>query len=501
LTSRQHGPKAVDKGIAMVGIPSQTGTWIATCVGAWLMAGAPAPQPYRATPETPVGFRGNGTGRFPEATPPTEWSRSKNVLWKTPMPNWSHSDPVVVGEYVFTTAEPTTLVCVRRTDGKVLWQKTHDLEDTLPADRRAQAKKDLLTAERIRKIKLDPLRRKRQAITRQLQTMKEDPFLRSQKAALQRSIDALEKKLASLETYRPPRVTAAIGHAKCTPVTDGQRLLVLFGNGVAAGYDLAGPRRWIRIVRRPAMPLGHSMSPVLAGPALVMSIDKELLAVDAATGKELWSRPTLGPSGGLAAGRVGDTWVVATAEGSVVRATDGKFLDRTRNPARAPRSAPVIHKGVLYLLGARNRVTIDRLASEADGGVRLENLAAGRAFQGVYYTSPLVHDGCVFLWDKQGILSIVDAETGRSVRSKRMGLSGMAHSSPALGGKYLFLGMDDGTMAVVLTSVTRGENGRVSVELSQVAKNRLEPMRSSPVFAGKHIYVRTLKSLYCLAGS
>lgn len=414
------------------------------------------------------------------------------------MPDWSHSQPVVTGQYVFVTAEPTTLLCLSRTDGKILWQKTHDLEDTLPPNRQAQVKKDLAAAARIRKAKLDPLKQRLQQVTRTLQGMPEDPFLRSQKASLKRNIESLEKQLAALEEYRPPRVDPAIGHSNCTPVTDGQGLFALFGNGVGAVYDLTGSRRWIRVIRRAKMPLGYSMSPVLAGRALVMAIDKEVLAVDAATGEDLWTRPTSGPSGGLAAARIGEAHVVVTAEGSLVRVSDGKFLDRVRQPAETASSAPVIRDGVLYILGARQQLMIDMLLSDSPGDVRLKHLASGRAFSGVYYTSPLYHDGCVFFWDRQNVLSVVDAKTGRQVRSKQMGLSGSAYSSPTLGGEYIFLGTDDGTMAVLKPSVMRDRDDKLSIELTEVARNKLEPMRSSPVFAGKHMYLRTLKNVYCI---
>ena len=36
--------------------------------------------------DAPVGWRGDGTGAFPGAKPPSEWSTSKNVQWKASMP-------------------------------------------------------------------------------------------------------------------------------------------------------------------------------------------------------------------------------------------------------------------------------------------------------------------------------------------------------------------------------------------------------------------------------
>lgn len=49
-------------------------------------------------------FRGPlGTGQAPGATPPLEWSESKNVVWKSPIPHKGWSTPVVQGNVVWVT--------------------------------------------------------------------------------------------------------------------------------------------------------------------------------------------------------------------------------------------------------------------------------------------------------------------------------------------------------------------------------------------------------------
>jgi outer membrane protein assembly factor BamB len=74
--------------------------------------------------EAPVGWRNDGTGRFPDASPPAEWSKEKNVLWKVALPGPSYGAPIVVGDHLFVVSDPAELLCVRRSDGKVLWKKT-----------------------------------------------------------------------------------------------------------------------------------------------------------------------------------------------------------------------------------------------------------------------------------------------------------------------------------------------------------------------------------------
>mgnify|MGYP001186242413 CR=1 FL=1 len=81
-----------------------------------------------------IGFRGDGTGSFPDPKPPVKWSATENVLWKTPMPKRCNGSPIVVGDRVFTCSEPSTLLCVSASDGKILWSDTVTFFDYVPED-------------------------------------------------------------------------------------------------------------------------------------------------------------------------------------------------------------------------------------------------------------------------------------------------------------------------------------------------------------------------------
>src|ERR1043165_5376354 len=57
-----------------------------------------------------------------------EWSETKNVLWKTPVPGRGHCSPIVVGSRVFlSTADEQknvlSVLCYDRASGKELWRK------------------------------------------------------------------------------------------------------------------------------------------------------------------------------------------------------------------------------------------------------------------------------------------------------------------------------------------------------------------------------------------
>ena len=93
------------------------------------------------------GFRGDGSGCWPGAkTPAMHWdeglweSTDTGILWRTPMPKVSLSSPVVVGDKVFTLADPHTLLCVDARRGKILWRKDNPPFDAMPPEKAQRAR-------------------------------------------------------------------------------------------------------------------------------------------------------------------------------------------------------------------------------------------------------------------------------------------------------------------------------------------------------------------------
>jgi len=78
---------------------------------------------------SPQGFRADGSGRFPDASPPLEWGPGKNILWTTKIGPNKYSSPIVVHRRIFLVAEPALLVCVNAADGRILWQRSNGFSD------------------------------------------------------------------------------------------------------------------------------------------------------------------------------------------------------------------------------------------------------------------------------------------------------------------------------------------------------------------------------------
>lgn len=86
--------------------------------------------PPDASAENWPGWRGpRGDGSSLDEKVPIEWSVEKDTVWKTELPGVGHASPIVWGERIFTVSaveenNARLLLCLDRTSGKLLWQKT-----------------------------------------------------------------------------------------------------------------------------------------------------------------------------------------------------------------------------------------------------------------------------------------------------------------------------------------------------------------------------------------
>lgn len=83
-----------------------------------------------------VGWRGDGSGQYPSATPVKRWSGTENVVWKADV-GMGTSSPILVGSRLLVASEPDLLVCLDAETGKELWRKAHKLSD-FPETERAK---------------------------------------------------------------------------------------------------------------------------------------------------------------------------------------------------------------------------------------------------------------------------------------------------------------------------------------------------------------------------
>jgi outer membrane protein assembly factor BamB len=262
----------------------------------------------------------------------------------------------------------------------------------------------------------------------------------------------------------------------------------VFGNRGVVCRDLDGNLVWSDVLPdNPQAMWGHSSSPVLAGDKLIVNID-QIVAFDAATGRQIW-RTKYGQSWGSPVQvKLGDEFLVLMANGRMVRASDGKVVKRVAGLAD---TSPIVLEGVAYYIDIRSEAhQLPSVLSPGVESIDVNTLWTAALKGGDFFGSAIVHDGLIYAVSTRQVLNVIDAKTGQSVYVKRLSLGAEpVWPSLCLAGKYLYASGRDGSTLVF-------KPGR---EYQEVAKNQLENFISTPMFDGDRMFVRTKKRLYCIA--
>ncbi len=460
--------------------------WIAAA----LSAGATSVVASAALAGTVVGWRMDGTGDFPAAQPPIEWSPTRNVAWVTSMPGPSNASPILVGDRLFVTAERDTVLAIDAASGRVLWQRASRVEDAVEAPSPAPSALEIVGEETRRQASLRDLEYALTRLRQQLGNAAGDAALDQQARALLAKVNAERHRLASLVLAKPEGVTEETGYSTPTPTSDGVALFVVFGTGVAASYDLDGNRRWIRFVDHVLAPDGAASSPVLVGGKLLVLLN-DLIALDAATGEIAWRVNVPARPGSPIAFSIDGEPVVVVPSGQCVRVADGAVL--ASGLGDLAYASPVVRDGVLYMIQEPARAF--RIPAQRAEHLTFEPLWTTHMKGERYYSSPLVAEGLIYAITRGQILSVVDARSGEvtSTMRLRLGWTGAADSvfsSPVRAGRFVMVSGFSGTTVVL----EPGRSPRV------VAASSLERFRSCPIFAGDRMYLRGQQKLYCIAG-
>jgi len=437
--------------------------------------------------EAESGWRTDWRGRYPDAEPPLTWSAEENVTWKLRTSQWSNASPVLHKNRLFICEEPSTLVCVDQRKGEVLWKASVPFEKFVEAPSgksdsdRARLKQ--LGAERVK------LSKEARTLNQQLRTSPQEAVVRTKLKETQGRLNAVSAELKSLRdrmkaSGKPP-THATNGYSSPTPVAAGDRVYVFFGYGAAAAFDLDGRQIWANMVERSRNGWGHSASPLLTDGKLILHINSTVHALDPESGEELWTAPSGSTWGTPLPLMIGGERAVLTTGASLIRCRDGKVV--AQGIGRMPWTSPVESGGVIYMAD-QNGAFAYRLPERLEDATAVEKLWQTSPPRDRYYASPIVHEGLLYAINQRGHFSVLDTADGIVLYSKKLNLRGTMYPSITLAGGNLYVSDDQGTTLVL-------EPGR---EYRELAANRLEPFRSTPVFDGKRLYIRGLQHLYCI---
>ncbi|MGV3720896.1 MAG: PQQ-binding-like beta-propeller repeat protein [Actinomycetota bacterium] len=402
-----------------------------------------------------------GTGVSPTAQPPVSWSEGKNIRWKVKLPGDGTGTPVV-------------------------WNDRLYVQTAVPAGRAAAA---------------PPAADGSGRPPRTIQPT--GPYRFMLLCLDRRTGKTIWQKVAREEVPHEGH-HADHGYSSQSAVTDGKHVYAYFGSRGLYAYDLKGNLKWSKNLGRMQTRngFGEGSTPALHGNTLVVTWDHEgddfIVALNAATGKELWRQKRDEPTSWATPLIVqhGKQTQVVTAASNRVRSYDlatGKVIWECSGLTGNVIPTPVAANGVVYVTsGFRGSALMAiRLGRTGDlTGTNAILWSHNRATP--YVPSPLLYgDRLYFFGSNNGILSCFDVKSGRPILNgeRIQALQGVYASPVGAAGRVYLVGRNGATVVI-----------KHADKLEVLATNQLaEGVDASPALAGKDLFVRGREHLYCIS--
>ncbi|MBC7353675.1 MAG: PQQ-like beta-propeller repeat protein [Thermogutta sp.] len=396
-----------------------------------------------------------GTGVCRETGLPLRWSEEtgEGIIWKTEIPEWGNSTPVIWGNAIFLTTQSDDRLLVLRVDkatGRIVWTRQVGTADT-PTD-----------------------------------------------------APRGYQKFHKLNNNASPSV-----------VTDGEHVVAHFGNGDLAVFTFAGELLWRRNLQRDygryTIWWGHANSPVIVD-GLVISVCMQdsladlqekpqpsyVVAHDVKSGKEVWYTPRMTGAEKESCDayttplvrRVGDRAEIIVMGAEWLDCYDARTGQRLWYlpglKGNRTITGPTIAGDIVYAtIGMRGATFAARIGGT--GELPADRILWRYEGNNPDSPSPVYYEGLLYLAADNGVAQCLDAKTGELKWRERVGRDIKA-SPIAAEGRIYFL-----DTAGQCTVVRAGEKYEV------LAVNRVNDRTvASPAVSDGQIFIRGRKYLYCL---
>lgn len=397
----------------------------------------------------------NGQGISKETQLPTEWAPGRNIAWKAPLPH-GYSSPVVWGDRIFLTAAIEGETVPGVVPESVRINQPHP--DSVAGDKKHTLKVLALEVKTGKTV--------------WEQTAYEGPVF-----------DARHRR----STFAGPSVA-----------TDGKMLYAYFGPEGLYAYDFSGKLAWKVVEKFHTLGLGTGTSPVLFRNTVIIQRDQDektsvVVAYDKTSGKEVWktSRPvSISWSTPVFAEANGRTELITNGTEHVIAydAADGKELWRTKGVESNAIHAPLVGSGLVIVTAGfpAKRIIAIRPGEQSDDKRIAWEYSKGTG----YVLSNIIYQDQVYLSTDNGIVTALDAKTGKVV------YEGGRPPKPThfMGSAVAFNGMVAMTSEDGDTILLKAGPKHEIVRINTVD----EPVYSSAAISNGRIYIRGEKHLFAI---
>jgi outer membrane protein assembly factor BamB len=393
---------------------------------------------------------------------PTTWSTTNSIVWKTELPWWGASTPIIWDDKIFviTPSAPDSdddgdrkahnpggseliLLTISKENGNILWQQQLDNKNQL--HRKAN-------------------------------------------------------------------------DASPSPVTDGNHVWVVTGTGKIIAFDMEGNRIWTRDLQEDYGSFGHNWgyasSPLLYKGSLFIEVlhgshtddPSYIISLDASNGETQWyhERPTDAVAESPDAYTTplllnyNDKTEIIISGGDYVTGHDpttGKEIWRAAglNPRNRGNyrvvGSPITKDGIIY--APTRKKPLLALKAGGIGDITESHLLWKWEDSGAPdVPSPLCDGKYFYMVDDKGRITCLDAKKGTLIWGPNPTTGGIVSTSPILAEGKIYIINEEGKTAVV----------QVGKEFKLFATNELDGSYtlSSPVLSDSRLYIRTAIYLYCI---
>ena len=385
-------------------------------------------------------FRGHyGNGIIKSTSAPINWSENTNIDWKTPIHDRGWSSPVIWNDQIWMTTatkdgKKMYAICVNKLSGKI----EHDIH--------------------------------------------------------------------VFDVKSPQAITNENTYASPTPVVEEGRVYVHFGTyGTACISTKDGQILWKRrdLNCDHEIGAGPASSPFIYNNFLIFNVDgrdvQYVIALNKETGETAWKTNRSVDFSGVQVNQrkaYGTPFIIPRGNSNQMVSIgakgvysydpeNGKELWKAKHRGWSIAPRPVYGEGLVFTMIDRDRPEMWAINPNGSGDITETHIEWKETKRMPPRASPIIIKGLLFVVDRNGYISCIEAKTGKSIWQKRM--KGRFSASPILANNLIYFFNEDTVCTII----------KPTRELEIVAENKLSDnkLMATPAFDENSIYIRTEKKL------